>query len=312
MKIDFSKYKILTIGDIILDSYTFGQVNRVSPEAPVPILDVENIEFKLGGAANVASNIAKNSAQSILLGFRSDDINGQKINELCEKQGIIYCGASNSKSTIVKNRIIAKGQQMVRIDHEPKKPFDSLEIKNLKEIFDKTISNEKIDGLVLQDYNKGSLTESLIKHIIQVAKRKNIPVVVDPKFKNLKAYQYCTIFKPNKVEFDRAIEQFEINSNLSFKEKSALLQEKLKFEKIYITLGADGIYSFELDQTFPTISSDLVDITGAGDSLVSSLILMHLEGIKEEMLCTNLNLIGSKVIQKIGTVSIDFSDFISS
>ncbi len=312
MKIDFSKYTILTIGDIILDCYTFGVVDRVSPEAPVPILNVNKIDYKLGGAANVASNIAVNGAKSILMGFNGNDPYAQIIQDLCEKEGITYNYSKANKKTILKNRMIAKGQQMIRIDHEFENSYELKEIEGLKIIFDKTLEAQIVDGIIVQDYNKGTLPPNLIEHIIQTARSKNIPVVVDPKFKNIEAFETCSIFKPNKLEFDRAIDHYKIDKHLSFQKKCFILQEIMKFEKIYITLGADGIYSFELNKIFPTVTSELVDITGAGDSLIASLILMHLHGIKEEYICKNLNLIGSKVIQKIGTVSIDFGDFIIS
>jgi len=309
MKFDFSKYTILTIGDVILDSYTFGTVDRISPEAPVPVIKVQKTEFKLGGAANVASNISANKAQSILLGFKGNDVYGQNIEQLCQNENIIFKYINSAVPSIVKNRIIARGQHIVRIDHE-QATFLSIEKTNqLDKLFKEIIGNERIDGIIIQDYNKGALPPAFIELIITQANDNNIPTVVDPKFNNLTSFKNCSIFKPNQLEFNKAISHFNINHSLTIYEKCSQLQKEIEFDKIYITLGAQGIYSFKLDKIFPTISSELVDITGAGDSLVACLILMHLHKLEEEEICINLNIIGSQVIQKIGTVSFNINSF---
>ena len=192
---DFKSKKILIVGDIMIDSYRWGHVERQSPEAPVPIVNLEKKEDRLGGAGNVALNIKALGATPILCSVIGKDFSGNKLLELLRQEKICTDGIfiDETRKTTTKTRIINNNDQIVRIDDEDL--FDIVNEQNLLDLIYSKIN--QIDIIILQDYNKGVLTENIIKNIINKANQKNIAVIVDPKKKNFKKFKNCTLFKPN-------------------------------------------------------------------------------------------------------------------
>ena len=192
----FSQQSILVIGDVMLDKFMWGNASRISPEAPVPIISVNKISHSPGGAANVALNLSKLSANVQILGIVGDDNEGAILEDTLLKNGVKTQFITDAKiSTTTKTRIIAHGQQVVRTDYEDIRDINSDQIKIIKDILDKIIS--EIDAIIIQDYNKGLLVKDSIKTILEISSEKNIPVYVDPKKDNFFAYNKIRLFKPN-------------------------------------------------------------------------------------------------------------------
>src|SRR4051812_24920828 len=201
----FAKARIAVVGDLMLDRYTFGNVSRISPEAPVPVLEIENEQARLGGAANVGHNILGLGARPLMLGVVGNDTSGLILKGIFTDLGFPLDGivTDDDRPTTVKTRVIAGSQQMLRLDHEQKHPIS-------KETEDRIISvledqTSHLDGIILEDYNKGVITRSIIHRVIALGKKRGIPVLVDPKFQNFFEYQECTVFKPNRKEVEDAI-----------------------------------------------------------------------------------------------------------
>ena len=220
----FSQQSILVIGDVMLDKFMWGNASRISPEAPVPIISVNKISHSPGGAANVALNLSKLSANVQILGIVGDDNEGAILEDKLLKNGVKTQFIKEAKiSTTTKTRIIAHGQQVVRTDYEDIRDVNSDQIKIIKDILDKIIS--EIDAIIIQDYNKGLFVKDSIKTILDISSEKNIPVYVDPKKDNFFAYNKIRLFKPNLFEFESAI-NFKEQDN-SFEDLGKYLRKKI-------------------------------------------------------------------------------------
>ena len=227
----FNGLRILVIGDVMLDAYVMGKVNRISPEAPVPIVSLENKDARIGGAGNVALNLLALGAKPIICGVIGEDSSGDKLLNLFEKNGISTDGLvkSMARKTTVKTRVISNKQQLLRIDSESTFPLlESEEIKLNDTI--QNIINQGIDGIIFEDYNKGVLTDSVIQNAIKIAKEKDIPTAVDPKKENFLSYRGVSLFKPNLKELKEGLNlNFDFNSNKDLFEKGIeVLEEKLQ------------------------------------------------------------------------------------
>lgn len=281
--------KIAVIGDIILDEYIFGEVERISPEAPVPVVKVNRKFYNLGGAANVALNIKKLGATPFLLGIIGNDEAGEKIIERLKENNIDieFLIRSMEWKTVVKARIIAQNQQMIRIDYE-----NNFEIKDkyLKEFFEKYEGLKNLcEGILIQDYEKGLLSE---KNISKIIKNKK-PIFVDPKFENFFLYKNVTIFKPNLREVERVL-----GRKLEKEEEkiSAIryIKSKIKCENLIMTIGDEGMIGIDNKNKIfkvPSNKVEVYDVTGAGDTVISLLTLSYLSGF---------DIVSSSVIATIG------------
>jgi len=306
----FKNKKILIIGDIMLDSYFFGNVERISPEAPVPIVDIINKENKLGGAANVASNIKNLGGTPILCSVIGKDQNGEILLSLLKEQDILinYIYQSKNRITTNKTRIIGNNHQILRIDEEIK--------EDLKEDSDKFISlvisaiaSEKVDCILFQDYDKGVLNKNIINIIIEKANLLNTSILVDPKKKNFNYYKNIELFKPNFKEFKESI-----NLNISYKnellKKGSIILHNRGINIIFITLSENGIFiSYKkekkiISKIVPTTSRNIVDPSGCGDSVIS-VVSMLINDIDIEEITKISNLAGGIACEKVGVVSID-------
>lgn len=308
----FNKQKIMIVGDMMLDIYTNGKVERISPEAPVPIVSVTNSFSRLGGAANVAQNLKSLGAEPILCSIIGTDEKSNDLISLMLEQNMNISGIvkSDERITTSKVRIISSNTQMLRIDTEDtfdltEKEHDSL-ITKINEIIDK----ENINGIILQDYNKGVLTEQLIKEVVALANERNIPVGVDPKKKNFLAYQNVTFFKPNLKELKEGIGISSKNDSIEEIIKAVdTLQSKLNCRYIMTTLSERGVlikdYETNTYHHIPAHLRKIADVSGAGDTVLSVAMLCIVCKESAYNIAAISNLAGGLVCEELGAAPIN-------
>ncbi len=311
----FNGLRILVIGDVMLDAYVMGKVNRISPEAPVPIVSLENEDARIGGAGNVALNLLALGANPIICGVIGEDTSGDKLLNLFEKNGISTDGLvkSMARKTTVKTRVISNKQQLLRIDSESTFPLlESEEIKLNNTIQD--IINQGVDGIIFEDYNKGVLTDSVIQNTIKIAKEKDIPTAVDPKKENFLSYKGVSLFKPNLKELKEGLNlNFDFNSNKELFEKGIeVLEEKLQNEISFITLSEYGVFIKNQTEKYyvPAHMRSISDVSGAGDTVIAVATLCLISGASTKQIAEISNLAGGLVCEKSGVVSISKNDLL--
>jgi rfaE bifunctional protein kinase chain/domain len=311
----FNGLRILVIGDVMLDAYVMGKVNRISPEAPVPIVSLENEDARIGGAGNVALNLLALGANPIICGVIGEDTSGDKLLNLFEKNGISTDGLvkSMARKTTVKTRVISNKQQLLRIDSESTFPLlESEEIKLNNTI--QNIINQGVDGIIFEDYNKGVLTDSVIQNTIKIAKEKDIPTAVDPKKENFLSYKGVSLFKPNLKELKEGLNlNFDFNSNKELFEKGIeVLEEKLQNEISFITLSEFGVFIKNQTEKYyvPAHMRSISDVSGAGDTVIAVATLCLISGASTKQIAQISNLAGGLVCEKSGVVSISKNDLL--
>ncbi|ROL62242.1 D-glycero-beta-D-manno-heptose-7-phosphate kinase [Bacteroidetes/Chlorobi group bacterium ChocPot_Mid] len=263
---------IAVIGDVMLDRFFWGSVSRISPEAPVPVVDVEDESFHLGGAANVANNLKSLGLNPILFGIIGNDLSGEKFIDIANESGINPKGLFKDKDrpTTVKTRIIGNNQHIVRLDREVRTKINTDAEVSILSTFK---SDTNISGVIFGDYNKGTISQYLIDEITSYANQKAIPVYVDPKYDNFFAYKNSTFFKPNKKEASTALNK-EIKSSEDLINAGKNLMEMLLPKNLLLTLGAKGMMLFESSGEIwhvPTIARHIADVSGAGDTAIATL-----------------------------------------
>jgi len=269
----FDGKRIAVIGDMMLDGYFWGDVKRISPEAPVPVLEVEEEFFRFGGAANVALNILTLGGIPVPIGVIGYDNYGTIFTSLLKEKNIEDDGIiiDDERPTTTKTRVIANNQHVVRIDKESKAYINGEIEQKIISYFGSEI--DELDGIILQDYNKGILTPSLITEIISQSNKKNILITVDPKFDNFFEYKNVTVFKPNRKETESVLgTRIRTDSDISSAGNDLL--EKLNSEYVLLTLGEGGIAVFEKggkENRMPTKARKVADVSGAGDTVISTL-----------------------------------------
>lgn len=308
---EFKNITAMIIGDVMLDRYLFGKIERISPEAPIPIVDLESNESRLGGAANVALNIKALEANPILISIVGKDQRGQELIDMLPNFDIDNsCIAQSAyRPTTVKSRIIASNQQVLRIDDELKQDLNQIESESIIAQYRHVLSTQKIDVIILQDYNKGLLTSENIKEIIAEANRLKIPVAVDPKKQNFWGYTNCNLFKPNLEEV-RAVVPFRVDPEIdSLNKANDYLKERLNNEITMITLSSKGVYinDGKKSRIFPTTPRKIADVCGAGDSVISIASVALACGHSMEWMGILANLCGGQVCEKVGVVSINMN-----
>jgi D-glycero-beta-D-manno-heptose-7-phosphate kinase len=306
---------MLVIGDVMLDAYVMGKVNRISPEAPVPIVSLENKDARIGGAGNVALNLLALGAKPIICGVIGEDSSGDKLLNLFEKNGISTDGLvkSMARKTTVKTRVISNKQQLLRIDSESTFPLlESEEIKLNNTI--QNIINQGVDGIIFEDYNKGVLTDSVIQNTIKIAKEKDIPTAVDPKKENFLSYRGVSLFKPNLKELKEGLNlNFDFNSNKELFEKGIeVLEEKLQNEISFVTLSENGVFIKNKTENYyvPAHVRSISDVSGAGDTVIAVATLCLISGASTKQIAEISNLAGGLVCEKSGVVSISKNDLL--
>ncbi len=306
---DYRKKHILVIGDIILDAYVYGKVNRISQEAPVPIVSVERKEFKPGGAANVALNLAGLGSKVTLMGIVGKDKNNEHLRSCINEQKHISYNVlkSESRPTTVKTRIIADNRQLARLDSEVTHEIPD---EIISAITDKIIENIKnIDGIIIQDYNKGLLTPSLIKNIIDHSDNYEIPVYVDPKYHNYSSYRGVRLFKPNLVEYNAIAKEDEFGS---LPKSGFIFKDYMQSEILLLTRGSSGmlIYYDGIQKSIPTKARQVFDVSGAGDTVIATFALNDLCGVDPLNSAIIANLAAGRVCEDVGVSPITLDSLI--
>jgi len=302
----FKNMKVLIVGDAMIDAYMWGKIERQSPEAPVPVVEIEKHENRLGGAGNVARNIMSLGAKPILCSVLGDDYNGKYLKELLEEEKLSTNGIlmESGRKTTIKTRVISENKHQLRIDEEQvnyiqlEKAFLDLVYSNLLDA----------DVIILQDYNKGVLTPFLIENIIQKANKINIPTIVDPKTKNFRSYKNCDIFKPN-------LKEIKIGYNMNFNENNMSeissvtknLLQMINTKGILLTLSEKGV-CMQTTDNFTHIKAEkrnIIDVSGAGDTVISTAALCLAAKTDLVILSQFANLAGGLVCEKVGVVPIE-------
>lgn len=306
----FSSIKVGVIGDVMLDTYIWGDVERISPEAPVPVVSLKSREQRIGGAGNVALNLQALGAKSFVLSVTGNDEEENKLNSLFLKQNINASYSIKSKERVTTNkiRIISRNQHMMRLDAEITNDLCKQDQQKLIEQFEKFVEKEKPDVVILEDYNKGVLTDSVIQTVISVCKQNNILTAVDPKRKNFLQYKNVDIFKPNLKEVKDALNllSVDVNPNLLgtiHSELKHLLHHRISF----ITLSEKGVF-YQQGENFAMIPSHLrniADVSGAGDTVIAVAALVYATTKNALLMAEIANLAGGLVCEEVGTVAID-------
>ncbi len=305
---DFNSLNVLIIGDVMLDSYIWGAVERISPEAPVPIVTVKKKDFRLGGAANVALNVASLGAKPILCALIGDDDDGKKLIQRLEdskisKEGIVV---SAHRPTTVKTRIIASSQHVVRVDEESDRVVNAQEEREIMERIEKLLPSCQV--VIFEDYDKGVLNASIIEKTILLADKNSIPTVVDPKRRNFLSYKGVTLFKPNLKELREGLKiDVEAANHSSVESAVDQLKEKLNVAGVMLTLSENGVYiDFQNEKIkLPAHAREIADVSGAGDTVVSIAALTVALNLSPKQIAFLSNLGGGLVCQYVGVVPID-------
>ncbi|MBP7808854.1 MAG: D-glycero-beta-D-manno-heptose-7-phosphate kinase [Bacteroidia bacterium] len=306
----FSNLNVLIIGDVMVDSYMWGKVGRISPEAPVPIVSVTKKERRLGGAANVALNVQALGANPILCSVIGVDYEGMSFLDLLRQQKLSQKGILKSRDrvTTVKNRVIGNSYQIVRVDEETEEDITQDETQNLITLISYIISHDKIDVIIFEDYNKGLITPKLISKVVEFAKSKGIPTCVDPKKKNFNAYKGVTLFKPNLKELREGLKLDIDGENINELQRAvSSFRVKQKLDTVFVTLADKGVItnSRSVKEHVEAHVRNIADVSGAGDTVISVAALCRALECNPVFTAALANLAGGIVCQEIGVVPIN-------
>lgn len=307
--VNFKQQNVLVVGDVMMDAYLWGKVDRISPEAPVPIVNVTKRENRLGGSANVALNLLELGAQPIICSVIGDDRIGEEMLSLMKEKGMQTDGVvqSQTRMTTVKTRVISNHQQMLRIDEEISKDINTVEEDLLIEVFRRITESKKINVVIFEDYNKGVLTKRVIESLIQISNEKNITTCVDPKKNNFFAYKNVNLFKPNLKELREGLKlDININNTGELEQAVVQLEKELNHQVSLITLSEKGIYlkNGKVEQIIPAHTRNIADVSGAGDSVIAVASLCMAVKTDLSFMAALSNLAGGLVCEKTGVVPI--------
>lgn len=306
----FSSKRILVIGDVMVDAYLMGTVNRMSPEAPVPVVDLIQKDERIGGAGNVALNLAALGAHPIICSVIGADSEGTRLLDLFQNAQISTDGiyASKNRKTTVKTRVLSNKQQLLRIDSEDTSLISKEEETELYQQIERIIE-QGIDGIIFEDYNKGVLTPSLISSVMHLAKTHDIPTTVDPKKDQFFAYRGCTLFKPNLKELKEGLKiEFDFkNDQTSFLKAVSQLEERLENDISFITLSEHGVFiqAQGTPHFIPAHLRNIADVSGAGDTVIAVATLCLVAGASTVEIAAISNIAGGLVCEQPGVVSIE-------
>jgi len=307
---DFANIKVAVIGDVMLDTYWWGKVDRISPEAPVPVVAVTKRDQRIGGAGNVALNLVSLGAHVNVLTVLGKDDDGEQLTTLFNQNNISakYIVTSTDRITTNKIRIISRNQHMMRLDAEMQTDITQNDEEKLLYAFEEYIAAESPDIVILEDYNKGVLTQTVVTKIIALCKQHHILTAVDPKRKNFFSYVGVDIFKPNLKE---AVEGLNILTDVVslslLKDIHLLLQEKLKHKISFITLSEKGVFYNENNSSslIPTHIRSIADVSGAGDTVIAVASLVYAATKNVKLMAEVANIAGGLVCEEVGTVAIN-------
>ena len=306
----FTQLKVAVIGDVMLDTYWWGNVDRISPEAPVPVVAVSKREQRIGGAGNVALNVCLLGAQVSMISVLGKDEAGEQLTKLLQENNINikYLVHSEHRITTNKIRIISRNQHMMRLDAELADDMISDDEERLIDAFGNYIAAENPNVVILEDYNKGVLTEYVIKSIVGLCKKHDILTAVDPKRKNFFAYEGVDIFKPNLKEVKDGLNMLAENINLHvLQDIHKQLREKLNHKVSLITLSEKGVF-YQQDKDadiIPTHIRSVADVSGAGDTVIAVASLVFAATGNAKLMAEMANIAGGLVCEEVGTVAVD-------
>jgi D-glycero-beta-D-manno-heptose-7-phosphate kinase len=309
----FNNLRVLIIGDVMLDSYIWGAVERISPEAPVPVVNVKKRDVRLGGAANVALNIQALGATPVLVALCGADDAGKKLQAILQEQNMPTDGLVTSldRPTTVKTRIIASEQHVVRVDEESDRIADAKEELQLLKRIEKLLPTCQV--VIFEDYDKGVLNSSIIERTVALAANLGIPTVVDPKKRNFLAYKGVTLFKPNLKEMREGLKvELEAGNQKQLEKAILLLREKLSISGVLASLSEHGVYIEFNDEkiVLPAHLREIADVSGAGDTVVSIAALCVALNLPAKQIAALSNLGGGLVCQHVGVVPVDKAELL--
>lgn len=315
----FSSAKVLVIGDIIIDHFLWGSATRISPEAPVPVVNVKREESMLGGSANVLRNILSLGGQAVLGGVIGNDLMGQKVQELMHELGASTAGlVIGRRPTTVKTRVVAQGQQIVRVDREVAAPLSRESLEKLLAILTQSIDD--FDAVIVSDYAKGVVSEQLmvpLHHLLEQARQrthKTIPLVVDPKPSNIQCFVGATVITPNHHEA-RQLSGMILDNDVSLGAAARQIRDDIGCKAVLITRGEAGMALLQEDDrlvTIPTMAKEVFDVTGAGDTVVATLSLALASGACMCDAAALANYAAGVVVGKVGTASVSAQELLQT
>jgi len=310
----FHGRRIAVIGDVILDRYYRGTVSRISPEAPVPVVDIEHESEYPGGAANVAYNLITLGATPLLLGVIGNDLAGDGLRSLLVDTGIGDEGllVDSDRPTTLKTRVIAASQHIVRVDWETKKTINPGVLDRLVQRLESHIGD--IDALIIQDYDKGVVVRELIAQAVALARTHDVPVYVDPKSRNFFDYAGVTLFKPNRKEAEDALKR-ELRGADDRREGLRELLTRLQCEYVVLTLGSEGMMLARRDEEpilVPTKAIQVADVSGAGDTVIAALAAACAGGASMQEAVIVANHAAGIVCEQVGTVPVRRDELVAA
>jgi rfaE bifunctional protein kinase chain/domain len=306
----FSNYKAAVIGDVMLDTYWWGHVDRISPEAPVPVVSLDKRELRIGGAGNVALNLVSLGARTTIFSVFGEDDAGKQLDQLLTETGIdtSYIICSHTRKTTDKTRIISRNQQMMRLDSETTADLTPDSEDALIERVRSYIKDEKPAVIIFEDYNKGILTPRVIKEVTELCHQHNIITAVDPKRKNFFAYKDVTIFKPNLKEVKDGLNILIDEVTLpALNQIHQLLKEQLNHHISFITLSEKGVFFQSDDQSniIPSHLRHIADVSGAGDTVIAVASLLYAATGDMKLMAEIANIAGGIVCEEVGTMAVN-------
>ena len=305
----FSNMKVLIVGDLMVDRYLFGNITRVSPEAPVPVVAWRAEENRLGGAANVALNIEALGATPFLCGVVGQDKESESFFDLMQQFNLDSSLVVQIKDrpTTIKTRIIANDQHLLRLDREIADDISNEEAEGLIQIVENFLKTHEIDVLIFQDYNKGVLNTKVINGLLKLAESRRIPVAVDPKFRSFWEYKNVQLFKPNLKEVQDVL-PFAITPTIEPLQQAAnFIKKNLNNGLLLITLSENGVFISNQNNSviYPTTKRQVADVCGAGDAVIAIASLALTIGLNDNEIAWLANMAGGQVVENVGVVAIN-------
>jgi len=311
---EFAKKTVLVIGDVMVDSYLWGRVERISPEAPVPVVAVRKRSNSLGGAANVALNLKSLGARPLLCSVIGDDPKGKELIDLMRKEQLSTEGIYQSREriTTTKFRVFGNNHQLLRVDEEITEDLRADDESDFRETIQNLLDSHKIDVIVFQDYDKGTLTRHIISSVIEKATGLGIPVAVDPKKKNFNEYKSVTLFKPNLKEIKDGLKMdISIDNSWELENAANVIHRDQKARIVFTTLSESGVFISSLDDgeivrhQIPAHIRSIADVSGAGDTVISVAALCLASNLSPYNLAAISNLAGGLVCEEVGVVPVN-------
>lgn len=311
---NFYGRRLVVLGDLMLDEFIWGEVRRISPEAPVPVVEVKRESWHLGGAGNVVSNLLELGAQAVPIGILGDDEAGRLLLQRFRERGADVGGLilDPSRPTTRKSRIVAHSQQMVRADREDRSPIKPEIEEKVIATFDTALT--ETEAVIISDYDKGLLTPRVLENVISIAQSKNKLVCLDPKIRNFASYRKANIITPNQLEAERA-SGIEIIDEESLVEAAHKIRNLLDCQNVLITRGEHGMSLLDANNKIthiPTVAREVYDVTGAGDTVIATLSLAIAAGATVIEAAIIANHAAGLVVGKVGTATVEKSELAAS